>query len=538
MIRPTSQGSNESETEQLLFDNNTSMSGNYARPPAGNNNNNRYLDQDDIREEDSRKGHPPTPIYVKNQNSVSSNAAPISEEGNSRRWGGAGWGRQICFPNTRNPSVHDGDGGDENQAQRTFFAPSGGVHYSYVIVMALFFSTIVQLSRGGLLAYEQKKHAAHGDDIHPNYAHGFNNIRGSNTQTGYYGNWGNGKNGMGNGAQNQAMGTNMMMNSNMMNNGGNNNFAQNNNNMMNNGGNNMMAQQQPSMQSQQQQAWMGNNMMQANAANDQSQFQQQSNGQQQRGGYAMGNGNNNVAGAMSTSPGAQADSTTSSGGSMNTGTLSGSGTAYTGDVNPASTSGSMMSSSQQQQPQYTSNAVAGGVSDSMATQAATGSMVDNSVMAAGQATAQGVSTMSDGSLSAAQPATTVTPGSMSAVAQAMPGAIPVAGAVPVADAVPIADAVPAGASGSLTSGSSATAVAPVDSGIVAAIDPNDTLPELSNFKDSWDPWEPTDMPVFFHIPKSGGSTIKDVMGTCHRFVLASEAGVTDGHIEDTVRIYI
>jgi hypothetical protein len=76
----------------------------------------------------------------------------------------------------------------------------------------------------------------------------------------------------------------------------------------------------------------------------------------------------------------------------------------------------------------------------------------------------------------------------------------------------------------------------VDSGIAAAIDPDDSLPELNNFKDSWDPWEATDMPVFFHIPKSGGSTIKDIMGTCHRFVLASEAGVTDGHDQDTVSI--
>jgi len=67
----------------------------------------------------------------------------------------------------------------------------------------------------------------------------------------------------------------------------------------------------------------------------------------------------------------------------------------------------------------------------------------------------------------------------------------------------------------------------------APIDPNDSLPGLSNFKDSWEPWDPSDVPVFFHIPKAGGSTIKDVMGTCHRFVMASEAGVTDGHIEDT-----
>mmetsp|Transcript_17249 Transcript_17249/g.21078 ORF Transcript_17249/g.21078 Transcript_17249/m.21078 type:complete len:599 (+) Transcript_17249:157-1953(+) len=58
------------------------------------------------------------------------------------------------------------------------------------------------------------------------------------------------------------------------------------------------------------------------------------------------------------------------------------------------------------------------------------------------------------------------------------------------------------------------------------------LAELSNFKDNWDEWEPSDTPVFFHIPKAGGSTIKDIIGTCHRFIMATEAGVTDGHGDD------
>ena len=59
------------------------------------------------------------------------------------------------------------------------------------------------------------------------------------------------------------------------------------------------------------------------------------------------------------------------------------------------------------------------------------------------------------------------------------------------------------------------------------------LEELINFKDSWDPFEPTDIPVFWHIPKAGGSSIKDAMGGCHRFVQATEFGVTDGHDADT-----
>jgi len=42
-----------------------------------------------------------------------------------------------------------------------------------------------------------------------------------------------------------------------------------------------------------------------------------------------------------------------------------------------------------------------------------------------------------------------------------------------------------------------------------------------------------DLPVFWHIPKAGGSTIKDIMGACHRFVMATESGVADGHDQDT-----
>ncbi|KAL7536172.1 hypothetical protein ACHAXR_008757 [Thalassiosira sp. AJA248-18] len=39
--------------------------------------------------------------------------------------------------------------------------------------------------------------------------------------------------------------------------------------------------------------------------------------------------------------------------------------------------------------------------------------------------------------------------------------------------------------------------------------------------------------MFWHIPKAGGSSIKDAVGGCHRFVQATEFGVTDGHIDDT-----
>eukprot|EP00957_Ditylum_brightwellii_P041899 3173272-Ditylum_brightwellii.AAC.1 len=63
--------------------------------------------------------------------------------------------------------------------------------------------------------------------------------------------------------------------------------------------------------------------------------------------------------------------------------------------------------------------------------------------------------------------------------------------------------------------------------------PDLSLSGLSNYKDLWDPAEPADNPVFLHLPKSGGSSVKDIMGACHRFVMASHNGVNDGHDKDT-----
>jgi len=61
-----------------------------------------------------------------------------------------------------------------------------------------------------------------------------------------------------------------------------------------------------------------------------------------------------------------------------------------------------------------------------------------------------------------------------------------------------------------------------------------TIPfvELNNFKDNWDLWERSDIPVYFHIPKAGGSTIKDIIGSCHRLVMAAHMGIVDGHEDD------
>ena len=59
------------------------------------------------------------------------------------------------------------------------------------------------------------------------------------------------------------------------------------------------------------------------------------------------------------------------------------------------------------------------------------------------------------------------------------------------------------------------------------------LAELNHFRDSSIPYSETDIPIYFHIPKAGGSTVKDVVGSCLRMVMASEFGVSDGHDTDT-----
>ena len=100
----------------------------------------------------------------------------------------------------------------------------------------------------------------------------------------------------------------------------------------------------------------------------------------------------------------------------------------------------------------------------------------------------------------------------------------------------------AGGDGSIstTDTSTTTAVTSTDSSVLpTATDastnaaPGFGVGGLANFKDSWDPWDPSDIPVFFHIPKAGGSSVKDNIGSCHRFTMATEYGVTDGHDQDT-----
>jgi hypothetical protein len=59
------------------------------------------------------------------------------------------------------------------------------------------------------------------------------------------------------------------------------------------------------------------------------------------------------------------------------------------------------------------------------------------------------------------------------------------------------------------------------------------LTELSNFAESWLPFDSKMVPIFWHIPKAGGSSVKDAIGSCHRHIMATEFGVTDGHGADT-----
>ncbi|KAL7480158.1 hypothetical protein ACHAW6_005867 [Cyclotella cf. meneghiniana] len=60
------------------------------------------------------------------------------------------------------------------------------------------------------------------------------------------------------------------------------------------------------------------------------------------------------------------------------------------------------------------------------------------------------------------------------------------------------------------------------------------LVPLRHFADVRDISRPSDTAFFFHVPRAGGSTIKDIVGKCLRLVQASEVGVRDGHGEDPV----
>jgi len=61
------------------------------------------------------------------------------------------------------------------------------------------------------------------------------------------------------------------------------------------------------------------------------------------------------------------------------------------------------------------------------------------------------------------------------------------------------------------------------------------LPDhLNNLRDVSDPSKVTDTPVFWHVSKSGGTTMVDIFSACFGFVVAAEIGVLEGHGEDEV----
>jgi len=64
-------------------------------------------------------------------------------------------------------------------------------------------------------------------------------------------------------------------------------------------------------------------------------------------------------------------------------------------------------------------------------------------------------------------------------------------------------------------------------------DPRDLL----GYKDVWEPHDSSDLPVVWHIPKSGALIIKDIMATCHRMTMASDAKVIEGLVEENVRTF-
>jgi hypothetical protein len=456
----------------------------------------RYIDILEEEGEDYEEGydgqnHSP-PAYVHQINSAGmSRLSPPTTDKKDRKFCGPKW-KRPCFPNVRSwGGGGGGGGGAPSEEHPVFLSPGGGLHYSYVLVMALLFSTLVQLSRGGLLAYEQKKHDdSSSHNMHPNYTgHGFNNIRGSNNlNSNYYDKWGNGL-----AAQNLVnTGSNNMMASNgagngngMMNGNANNQYPGHNNNIMNGQGNNQYPGQ-------------NNNMMNGQGNN---QYPGQNNN------MMNGQGNNQYPGQNNNLMNGQGNVMIQQGGQMQ-----GQG---------------QMQQQQGDQTQYIADPgmQVGGMQGQQTMQTYPSSMQQQSEPD------MSISVAPDQQQSPPVPETPLAsfqavPEPATPQQQFEPVAPIVVESPLVVETPPAMETPPEPATLDAT-----TLVA--DPVAAAPVDPNDSLRGLSNFKDSWEPWDPSDVPVFFHIPKAGGSTIKDVMGTCHRFVMASEAGVTDGHIEDT-----
>lgn len=60
---------------------------------------------------------------------------------------------------------------------------------------------------------------------------------------------------------------------------------------------------------------------------------------------------------------------------------------------------------------------------------------------------------------------------------------------------------------------------------------------FSNLAETSTPSTDAETPLFWHVPRAGGSTMKDIMGQCLGLVSASEVGVRDGHGAYCAEIY-
>merc|ERR1719410_1069330 len=70
--------------------------------------------------------------------------------------------------------------------------------------------------------------------------------------------------------------------------------------------------------------------------------------------------------------------------------------------------------------------------------------------------------------------------------------------------------------------------------LVARTATNSTLNDFEVFVDTNEPFvRKVDVPFFWHIPKSGGTSLKNMYSQCYNMVEASESGIANGHDQDT-----
>ena len=533
----------------------------------------RYIE---ILEDDEESDEePPRSVYVRRKDGSLKSAKRGS------RYCGGKWRRKYCsFPRMRSR----GDGGDmpmyggpeTYQEHPAFLHPSAGLHYSYIIVMALLLSTVVQLSRGGLLAYEQKKDPhSHDHDMHPNYTqHGFSNIRGSNNlNSGYYGNWGN----------HMMMGN---MGPNMNNNGMVPMMRGNMNDHKMNEDDTKKDKEDDQKKIEKDGGKSSKKIYEGNATKDSTtrgedvdDTKKESSGMTsvtQLMNNPMQNGvppvvpgmdsvmqsmnnpqsSNDIASGMNMPPNAfspQNMNSSMQGMPPNASSPQNNMNNPMQNMPPNASSPQNMNNPMQNMPPDASspqnmnslqnmnnpmqnmspNASSPQNMNSLPSAGEMSETIQNFTAIPNAPTANAAAALAMTPVTPTSPVAPVTPAiSTTSTTSSLPELPPPAAGSQSAS-LPSIPPPEAGSSSSFFASPDSTAVVHKKVDVPNVLDPNDSLPLLNNYKDTWDPWDPSDVPMFFHIPKSGGSSIKDIMGTCHRFTLASEFGVTDGHINDT-----